>query len=97
MVEYSCGTDNGWSEVFKFKAISNAKNFSPRFAIYGDLGYENGVSVTQLKADVKNGLYDVILHVGDIAYNLNKVSSLYIVSILFNYIFNIKYKTDLKH
>ncbi len=62
--EYQCESDGKYSEVFKFKAISNSSNFSPRLAIYGDLGHENGVSIPQLVTDVKNGLYDAILHIG---------------------------------
>jgi hypothetical protein len=72
--EYRCESDGKYSEVFKFKAISDNSNFSPRLAVYGDLGHENGVSIPQLITDVKNGLYDAILHIGDIAYNLNKNS-----------------------
>jgi hypothetical protein len=61
--EYKCGSDEEWSEVFKFKAIKS-DNFSPRLAVFGDLGHENGRSIPQLKTDVKNGLYDAILHIG---------------------------------
>jgi hypothetical protein len=68
--EYKCG-NTLWSELFKFKTIDTSAHFSPSIAVYGDLGYENGVSIPQLKTDVKNGLYDAILHVGDIAYDLN--------------------------
>ncbi len=64
LIEYKCESDGIYSEAFKFKAISNSSNFSPRLAIYGDLGHENGVSIPQLTTDVKNGLYDAILHIG---------------------------------
>jgi hypothetical protein len=71
--DYKCGSDEVWSEVFKFKAIKSS-NFSPRLAVFGDLGHENGRSIPQLKADVQSGLYDAILHIGDIAYDLDKDS-----------------------
>ncbi|CAG2111944.1 unnamed protein product [Medioppia subpectinata] len=70
--EYKCQTDDNWSDVFTFKALSVEADTPLRVAIFGDLGLENGVSTPQLKKDVKKGLYDTIFHIGDIAYNLNK-------------------------
>lgn len=40
-------------------------------AFYGDLGLINGQSVTRLTKDVSNGLYDLIIHNGDFAYDLD--------------------------
>ncbi len=47
-------------------------NWSPKLAIFGDLGL-NGEIIPQLISDVKAGMYDAILHVGDIAYDLDSV------------------------
>lgn len=46
-------------------------DWSPRFAVFGDMGDENGRSIPLLKKDVAAGLYDTILHVGDIAYDMH--------------------------
>lgn len=42
----------------------------PRIAIYGDLGYQNERSLHFLEKDVQDKMYDVIFHIGDMAYNL---------------------------
>lgn len=42
--------------------------------MYGDLGIVNGKSLAFLKEGVNNNEYDMILHLGDIAYDLFTVS-----------------------
>jgi len=61
---YRCGSDDGWSAVFGFNAIKDGSDWSPRFAVYGDLGNINAQSIPRLQTDVERGLYDAILHVG---------------------------------
>jgi hypothetical protein len=69
---YHCGSeDGGWSPVYWFTAMKNGTNWSPRFAIYGDLGNVNGQSIPLLQEEVSKGRYDAILHVGDFAYNMD--------------------------
>ncbi|CAG2161782.1 unnamed protein product, partial [Oppiella nova] len=46
-------------------------DWSPRFAIYGDLGNILAATLPRLQDEVQQGLYDAILHVGDIAYDLH--------------------------
>lgn len=43
-------------------------------AIYGDMGNENAQSLARLQEETQRGLYDVILHVGDFAYDMDTVS-----------------------
>ncbi|XP_029937763.1 acid phosphatase type 7 isoform X1 [Myripristis murdjan] len=69
---YHCGSDAGWSDVFYFTALNDSTSFSPRFALYGDLGNENPQSLARLQKETQLGMYDVILHIGDFAYDLHE-------------------------
>ena len=71
---YHCGSADGWSNLFNFVTIKSGENWSPRLAFYGDLGNVNPQSVPRLQEDVQKSMYDVILHVGDFAYNMDSVS-----------------------
>lgn len=61
---YHCGSDEGWSDMFFFTALNDSSSFSPRFALYGDLGNENPQSLARLQKETQLGMYDVILHIG---------------------------------
>ncbi|KAL0169390.1 hypothetical protein M9458_033986, partial [Cirrhinus mrigala] len=39
--------------------------FSPRFALFGDMGNENPQSLSRLQKETQIGMYDVILHIGE--------------------------------
>ena len=54
-------------------------NWSPRLAIYGDMGYVNAHSLNSLRDDVQRGLYDAILHIGDIGYDLDTVLTICLI------------------
>ncbi|CAL1575027.1 unnamed protein product [Knipowitschia caucasica] len=69
---YHCGSDEGWSEVFYFTALNDSLLFSPKFALYGDLGNENPQSLARLQKETQRGMYDVILHIGDFAYDMHE-------------------------
>ncbi|XP_028294068.1 acid phosphatase type 7 isoform X2 [Gouania willdenowi] len=69
---YHCGSDGGWSDVFYFTALNDSSSFSPRFALYGDLGNENPQSLARLQKETQQGMYDVILHIGDFAYDMDE-------------------------
>ncbi|KAM8833994.1 acid phosphatase type 7 isoform 1-T1 [Synchiropus picturatus] len=69
---YHCGGEQGWSEVFSFNALNDSATFSPRFALYGDLGNENPQSLARLQKESQLGMYDVILHIGDFAYDMHE-------------------------
>lgn len=68
---YHCGSDESWSPVFFFKAALKSLNWSPSFAVYGDLGNENAQSLPRLQEETQKGMYDAILHVGDFAYDMD--------------------------
>ncbi|KAJ6663774.1 hypothetical protein lerEdw1_009853 [Lerista edwardsae] len=68
---YRCGGRQGWSDVYSFRALRNGSDWSPRFVLYGDMGLENPQSLPRLTQDTEKGMYDVLLHVGDFAYDLH--------------------------
>ncbi|XP_020627463.1 acid phosphatase type 7-like [Orbicella faveolata] len=53
-------------------SIRSGDSWSPRFAVYGDLG-TGGQSLSILKEEAKQGNFDVILHVGDFAYDMHSL------------------------
>lgn len=50
--------------MFAFNAIKSGEDWSPRLALYGDLGSVNAKSISYLQEDAQRGNYDAILHVG---------------------------------
>ncbi|KFM71094.1 Iron/zinc purple acid phosphatase-like protein, partial [Stegodyphus mimosarum] len=68
---YHCGSIDGWSAIYWFTAMQSGTNWSPRFAVYGDMGNVNAQSLPRLQEDVQKGMYDAVLHVGDFAYDLD--------------------------
>lgn len=69
---YHCGSDWGWSELFFFMALRPAgTSWSPRFALFGDMGNGNAHSMPFLQEDTQRGVYDAIIHVGDFAYDMD--------------------------
>jgi len=57
------------SEKFEFQAQKSG-DWNPRLCIYGDLGNVNGQSIPQITLEVEQGMYDAVIHAGDIAYNM---------------------------
>ena len=71
--DYRVGSaESSWSKVFHFKTLPLGNSWSPRLAIYGDLGFQNEESLPFLSKDVEKDLYDVIFHIGDFAYDLRE-------------------------
>lgn len=71
---YHCGSSLGWSEEFWFKSLNDSLDWSPKLAVYGDLGNVNAKSLPFLQKETQNGRFDAILHVGDFAYDMFDVS-----------------------
>ena len=67
---YQCGDGKWMSDVYAFKAKRTDGAYQPRIAFYGDLGVVNERSMGKLKLEILKGDFDVILHVGDFAYNM---------------------------
>ncbi|KYO25568.1 iron/zinc purple acid phosphatase-like protein [Alligator mississippiensis] len=68
---YRCGSQEGWSRRFQFRALRNGTAWSPRVAVYGDMGLENPRALPRLQREARAGLYDAVLHVGDFAYDMD--------------------------
>ncbi|KAI1284906.1 Purple acid phosphatase 21 [Halotydeus destructor] len=68
---YHVGSTDSWSDIFELVAIRNDSAFSPRIAVFGDLGTVNGQSIPRLQQEVIRRNFDAILHVGDFAYDLD--------------------------
>ncbi|CAG0921665.1 unnamed protein product [Notodromas monacha] len=70
--KYRVGSKLVWSEWIECQptAASNSTDWSPRLAVFGDLGLVNAQSIPRLLQDTKRGIYDAVLHVGDFAYDM---------------------------
>lgn len=68
---YHCGSNLGWSAEFFFTTFPEGTKWSPRIALFGDMGNENIQSLPRLQEETQRGLYDAIIHVGDFAYDMN--------------------------
>lgn len=69
---YHVGSDDGWSAIYWFKTLKGGVNWSPTIAIYGDMGNFNGKSIPRLQQEVSRSSFDAIIHVGDLAYDLDR-------------------------
>ena len=50
--------------MYGFKTFKSGVNWSPRLAIFGDLGSRNAKSMSYLQEETEQGNFDAILHVG---------------------------------
>ena len=72
MTEYHVGSDSGWSDLFWTRTLL-ANEWSPRIALFGDMGSVNAQSLGRLQREAQMGMYDLIFHVGDFAYDMDTV------------------------
>ncbi|XP_046967699.1 acid phosphatase type 7 isoform X1 [Vanessa cardui] len=68
---YHAGSVFGWSEQFSFKTVPAGEDWVVRAAIYGDMGNKNAHSLSYLQDEAQRGHFDMILHVGDFAYDMD--------------------------
>lgn len=73
---YHVGSVYGWSEQFSFKTPPKGEDWVVRAAIYGDMGNKNAHSLSYLQDETQRGHFDVILHVGDFAYDMDTNNAL---------------------
>ncbi|TKR69621.1 hypothetical protein L596_021760 [Steinernema carpocapsae] len=67
---YRAGNDYKLSAVYNFKSLAkDMKEYT--VCIYGDLGLKNGVSTDAVIEDAQDGKFDLIIHIGDIAYSMH--------------------------
>ncbi|CAH8842439.1 unnamed protein product [Trichobilharzia szidati] len=69
LYNYKCGSPDGWSSVLQFRALPSHPYWSPRLAVYGDMGAVDALALPELTRQINN--FDMILHVGDFAYNMD--------------------------
>uniref|UniRef100_A0A8C0E405 Purple acid phosphatase n=1 Tax=Balaenoptera musculus TaxID=9771 RepID=A0A8C0E405_BALMU len=69
---YRCGSTQGRSHRFLFRALKNGPHWSPCLAVFGDTGADNPRALPRLCRDTQQGRYDVVLHVGDFACNMDQ-------------------------
>ncbi|KAL1138630.1 hypothetical protein AAG570_008693 [Ranatra chinensis] len=67
---YHCGSEFGWSEQYWFFTADSTVNWSPKLAVFGDMGNINARSLPYLQEEAQKHMYDAILHVGDLAYDM---------------------------
>lgn len=73
-VDYRCGSKGKWSDLYSFKTLTADTDWSPKMVVIGDMGFENAMSFGAIKSEVATGEVDVLMHNGDLAYNLASVS-----------------------
>jgi len=64
------GPRTGWSDVFTFRAMRAGENWTPRFAMFGDMGNSYCISCAALQVEAWRGNFDAVWHYGDFAYDL---------------------------
>lgn len=52
--------------MFSFKTFKAGVDWSPRLALFGDLGSVNAKSISYLQEETQQGHFDAILHVGEL-------------------------------
>ncbi|XP_063384993.1 acid phosphatase type 7 isoform X3 [Cydia fagiglandana] len=68
---YNVGSEFGMSERFSFHVPPAGNDIKVRAAIYGDMGNRNAHSLSYLQEEAERGGFDLILHVGDFAYDMH--------------------------
>lgn len=69
---YRCGGPTfGWTRNYTFKTLPAGTDWSPKLAVYGDLGYVNGKILKHLIKHTDEGTIDAVVHTGDIGYDLH--------------------------
>ncbi|XP_005095902.1 acid phosphatase type 7 isoform X2 [Aplysia californica] len=69
---YKVRSEESESGAFYFRTMPEGQDWSPRLAVFGDMGATNAQSLPRLELDAAKGMYDAVIHVGDFAYDLSK-------------------------
>ncbi|PAV80856.1 hypothetical protein WR25_17076 [Diploscapter pachys] len=68
--KYHAGSVYGWSEIFEFTVLKPRSDGGYEIAMFGDMGSENARSLGKLQRMTQFGDIDLVLHVGDFAYDM---------------------------
>ena len=71
-LEYEVQSGIYKSETHEFRTFPENDEFLPNIAVYGDMGVTNHVALPKVTQETEKGVIDMILHVGDIAYNMDE-------------------------
>lgn len=67
---YRITCEQNSTKVFDFKTLPVDSNKIPTTLLVGDLGLNFATSLKQIELDAKESRADVVLHLGDIAYDM---------------------------
>ena len=67
---YRVGVEGAWSEAFAFRTQPASEQWTPRVAVFGDMGLTNARALEFLLADPFADRIDSVLHIGEVAYDL---------------------------
>ncbi|KAI6233597.1 Purple acid phosphatase [Aphelenchoides fujianensis] len=69
---YRVGSEDfGVSSIFTFRGLQPRPEGGYKYAVFGDMGNYNARSLGRIQREAQDGDFDMILHVGDLAYNLD--------------------------
>uniref|UniRef100_A0A7E4UWP2 Purple acid phosphatase n=1 Tax=Panagrellus redivivus TaxID=6233 RepID=A0A7E4UWP2_PANRE len=68
---YRVGSEYGLSNMFTFTGLAPRRDGGYRFIVFGDMGNKNARALGTIQREVQNGEIDMILHIGDLAYDLD--------------------------
>uniref|UniRef100_A0A0N4ZIJ6 Purple acid phosphatase n=1 Tax=Parastrongyloides trichosuri TaxID=131310 RepID=A0A0N4ZIJ6_PARTI len=69
---YRVGDSKTWSKLFYFHTFPEGNSFDVKFCVFGDMDTGKNFTIIALTEAVKNKECDIIFHIGDIAYQLQK-------------------------
>ena len=67
---YHVGSKLGWSDVFSFTTMKSGTNWSPTFAVFGDMGNDNVEALPYIQEEAQRGQVTAVLHTGTDRYIL---------------------------
>ena len=66
-VVYHVGSILGWSDLFSLTTMQSGANWTPTFAVFGDMGNENIEALPNIQQEAQRGQSTAVLHTG---YNI---------------------------
>uniref|UniRef100_A0A0K0DU54 Purple acid phosphatase n=1 Tax=Strongyloides stercoralis TaxID=6248 RepID=A0A0K0DU54_STRER len=69
---YKVGDNNTWSKIFNFHTFPNNSNYDVKICAFGDMDTGKNYTIIALTKAVIDKTCQLILHIGDIAYQLQK-------------------------
>ena len=70
--DYHVGSNTSISDFFIFKSFPDPEvDWSPQIVMFGDMGNANAQSMVRLQQETQRGFYDMVIHVGDFAYDMD--------------------------